>query len=307
MRINFLLVSFLTIQLICNCAFTIKAQPSAPALATPVSIDLKKQTIGEIPFDKSFYFTGDIETKWNINKIIIEIKKNRKIDSAESKKNRKIDSLVVGGKTHFIIIGGAFEKDFLLPDREYTITVTCKASDETIIDMYSFSWGLLAQSSIGDHTKLDFGISYSSTPKAFIGYTSVNIYFTPINDETNLSMIKNVSRNIFLRTSIFIGISPITFSSDTKQDLKNKYGVGNLVCGIAIRSPFYGCYTKGIGKVGQKLLQPMRLSFGEMLYAQVNANPLITKKANKAAFFMGLSYDLNIAKLLGPISKIIAP
>ncbi|MEO5685380.1 MAG: hypothetical protein ABIQ88_22220 [Chitinophagaceae bacterium] len=281
---------------------TLKGQPSAPALAAPVVVDLKKHTIGEIPFDKPYYFTGDLDTSWHVSSITFEIMKGRSGGTYDT-----IETISVGTRTQFTVIAGVVEKDFLLPDRVYTLNVTCRRADGSLIINYSFHWGLLARSKIGDHVKLDFGIAYAPTPKALIGYTSVNIYFTAINDETNLKEIKNISRNIFLRTSVFIGLSPVTFSSDTKQDLKNKYSTGNIVFGVAVRSPFYGCYTKGIGRVGQKLLQPMRLSFGEMLYAQVNANPLITKNANKGAFFVGLSYDLNIASLLGPIAKIIAP
>jgi hypothetical protein len=289
--------------------FDVQAQqagPLSPALATAVSVDLEKHTIGDIPFDKPFYFVGEIKEKSNIHSITFEIAKGRS-SKAEFKTIEKVNP---GSNNQFIVLflPGILEKDFLLPDREYTLRIISMNENEQELKEYSFTYGFLTSSKFGDHTKLDFGVGYAPIPKAFFGYTSVNIYLTPINDETNLQRITSFKRNVFLRMSFFMGISIINFSSDTKQPIKNKYGAGNFVFGIGIRSPFYGCYTKFFhNKVGQKLLQPMRLTVGKFLFKQANANPLIPDDVNKNAVYIGLTYDINIASILGPIGKIIAP
>jgi hypothetical protein len=185
--------------------------------------------------------------------------------------------------------------------------VTALDANEREIPDCTFQYGFVTSSKFGDHVKTDFGIGYAPVPKALFGFTTVNLYLTPINDETDLQLITNVRRNVFLRTSFFFGIAPLTLSSDTKQPIKNRYSLGNFMFGVAIRSPFYGCYTPFNNKVGQKLLQPMRLKFGYLLFKQANANPLIVKDEDKKAFFLGLSYDFNIAALLGPVAKIIQP
>ena len=198
--------------------------------------------------------------------------------------------------------------DFLLPDREYTLKVTATVRGDTGANNFSFTYGFITSSKFGDHVKLDFGLGYAPLPKAWFGFTTVNLYLTPINDETDLMLIKSFRRNVFLRTSFFFGVSPFNFNSDTKQPIKNKYGVGNFVYGVAIRSPLYGSHTPFFtSKVGQKLLQPMRLKFGYFLFKQANANALINADLNKRAVFYGVSYDLNISTLLGPVAKFISP
>ncbi|HEY4147271.1 MAG TPA: hypothetical protein VGM41_00010 [Chitinophagaceae bacterium] len=281
-------------------------QPVAPALATPVTVDLVKQTLTDIPFDKPFYFLGDATNAVGVQTIIFEIKRGRGSKGVYI----PIGTSTVRGSQQFIclFLHGTLGIDFLLPDHEYTIRITSQNAAGANLPDYSFEYGLLITSKFGDHTKLDFGIGWAPSPNALFGYTSVNIYFTPINDETNLKEIQSLSRNLFLRTSLFMGISPILFSSDTKQPIKNKYGAGNFVFGIGIRSPFYGRYTPWFrGKVGQKLLQPMRISIGEFLYKQANANSVINADVNKHSPFVAITYDWNIATLLGPVGKIFSP
>lgn len=286
-------------------------QPTSPSLATSVAVDLDKKTVGDIPFDKRLYLAITIpKTEPPIPAVAgITIEIGQSLSPGAfvlfaASLPRVI--AVSPNSTEYIIFSppAGFVRDFLLPNHGYAIRITAYDAAGNPIPRYSFTHGFLTKTKIGDHTKLDFGLLYSPKPKIVAGYTSLNIYFTAINDETNLIDIHSVGRNILLRTSIFLGISPLQLHSDPAIQIKNKYGIGNFVYGIAFRAPFYWSGMGTTNRVAQELLQPMRLSFGQILFKQANENLLITKDKDKSTFFVGLSYDFNIASLIGPLSKL---
>jgi hypothetical protein len=285
---------------------SVMAQPTTPPLATSVTVDLEKHTIGVIPFDKAFYLVGDVKRDWGIANIELKIKRGRDKDTPF---DESIGRAPVHANNWFRLpfLNGTLEKDFLLPDRTYTIKVISEDANGKVIEQYSFEYGFISSSKLGDHTKLDIGVGYSPQIKGWFGMTSVNFYLAPFNDETDLQKIERFDRNILLRTGFFIGLSPLLFSSETEQPIKNKFGLGNFVYGIVIRSPFYGAYTPINNKVGQKVLQPMHLKLGWLLYKQADANLLIVQDRSKRSFFIGLTYDANILPLLGVIGKILQP
>lgn len=292
---------------------------TSPSFATAIAIDLEKHTIGDVPFDKPFYFSGSLPDVATIKQVKIELCSGRNLTSATLYKVASMTNATgFPGKTVVTLpVTSQNIKqidpslDFLLPNYEYTFRVTVTNTGDTLVQKYSFDWAFYPKTKIGDYTKLDFGIAYAPRIKAAIGVTNVHFYFTPTNDETDLAQIKNVTRNIFLRASLFLGISPVTFSSDTKQPIKNDLGVGNICFGIGIRAPFYWSFLQSNrkdrnNKVGHELLQPMRLIFGELLFKQADPHLLIAKDKRKFAPFVGISYDLNIASILGPIGKLIS-
>lgn len=280
--------------------------PVAPAVATAVPLDIGKRTLGEVPFDKAFYFTGEVKPEWNVKTILCEMAHGHNLTKAVFV---KITQATISANNQFVLPyiskKTAFTKDFLLPDRTYTLKITALDKDGRAIPEYSFTYGIVTSSKFGDHAKLDFGVGYAPKPQASFGATTVNLYLTPINEETDLRDISDWKRNLLLRVGFYAGIAPILFSSDTEQPLKNRFAVGNFVYGIGIRSPFYGWHNVFKNRVGQKLLQPMRLKAGWFLFKQSDANPLITAERSKRAPYVGISYDINIASLLGPIGKIV--
>jgi hypothetical protein len=99
----------------------------------------------------------------------------------------------------------------------------------------------------------------------------------------------------------------LNFYSDTKQPMKNFVGIGNFVYGVSVHSPFYGCYLFSNNQIARKVLQPMYINFGELMFKQADANPLIVKDRNKSSFYVGLSYDFNFSSLFGPLTKLFVP
>ena len=100
--------------------------------------------------------------------------------------------------------------------------------------------------------------------------------------------------------SVFAGVVPLRVHTgvEGKAKIENLTKIGNFVFGFGVRSLFY---WPGFldGSLGRKVFQPMRINVGVMRYAQVNENPLISKKEVKSAFFISLTYDINIGDLLG--------
>jgi hypothetical protein len=93
--------------------------------------------------------------------------------------------------------------------------------------------------------------------------------------------------------------------------MKNAVGLGNPIFGIGYRSPFYGYWRKTPKyhrkSIGLALFQPIRLTFGEMLFKQADKNPLIPKDRYKLTPYIGISLNASIASILGPIGKLLAP
>jgi hypothetical protein len=84
----------------------------------------------------------------------------------------------------------------------------------------------------------------------------------------------------------------------------NQFATGNLIVGIGIRSPFYGCFWKTDSRTAYKVLQPLRLNVGEIFFKQASANSLITVPAQKHAFYTGLSYEFTLSSFFGTVGKI---
>lgn len=253
---------------------------------------------GDVPFDYPFVFTGELK-KTGINKIELRLSNN-----------------VCGcNSTHTVSTWERTTKDedafkltwfsvgcitFLQPFRKYDFSVV--VTDSTGHSREPVSFRVIPRTGVANHAKLDFGLGYAFAPKALVAVTTVHFYFTALNDDTDLKHIHGI-RSFFLRTSLFVGISPLTLASDTEQPMQGRYSVGSLVFGIGIRSPLYP--LMGNGPVARALLQPMRIHFGEMLYRQADANPAIPLSRNKLSPYIGLTYDLNLSSVLGPVGKLI--
>jgi hypothetical protein len=157
----------------------------------------------------------------------------------------------------------------------------------------------------GDYLKADFGFAHVPNINGTIGFTSVHVHFAPVNYDADLGKIASFSKELPMRLSAFFGISPLTIYSDTKVPITKLSAAGNFIYGIGLRSPFYGWY--GEHRIPRTILQPMRLDFGNMVFTQSNASPLITTPVYLQSWYIGMSYDFTLLGLFGPISKLVSP
>ncbi len=161
---------------------------------------------------------------------------------------------------------------------------------------------LRPRSSLADHIKSDFGIGYVPKIKGLVGVINVHFYFVAINNDADLGYGElSRARQVFSRLSLFVGLAPLTFSSESEQEIKNITKLGNLVYGVGIRSLPYWPKRKSFMRL---VFQPMRINVGFMRFIQDDANPLVTDNRYKNAPFVSITYDLNISTLLGPIGKL---
>lgn len=289
----------------------IYAQVPAPAQAKAVDVDIINQQVkGSLPYDVKFELTGmptQVADRLELTSVIEDAGSSGNLISGtitwirqiprngtDDSKAEKFSLLFTNGK-------------YLRPNHRYTFTIV--VSEIVYPGTYNAISTLLitgyTQSSLSDHIKLDFGIGYAPKPQAMIGLTTVHAYLSPINEDTDLadSDLSSIS-HLSQRVSFFAGISPITFSDNTEQGITKKYGLGNFVYGIGLRSIFYSPMFN-TGKVGRIFLQPLRIDLGILNFKQKNKNIAVTGDINKQSPYFSITYDLNIASVLGPIGTLL--
>lgn len=269
--------------------------PAAPVF----TLDAKTyETKGTIPYDKPFILllTGLEAT---IKEIDAEIHEGLQTGKGNLV-GQPISTTISNPSSMSIPI-----MELLKANGQYNFRIDCKNAAGATVQ--HIDYGFTLKTKLGDYIKLDLGLGYAPIIKGVISQTAVHFYLLPINNDTDLRTIKGLGRNIFLRASVFVGISPVMLYSDTRQPIANSSSIGNILFGFAIRSPFYGKHMPFGRNTGWVFLQPMRLNIGEMYFKQDDANPLVVKNRSKQCFYIGISYDLNIAGLLGPVGKLVKP
>jgi hypothetical protein len=166
-----------------------------------------------------------------------------------------------------------------------------------------------AYSKFSDYAKVDFGPGYSAIVKGVFAATGLHLSLAPVNREADLGYLatqgtRGLIKQFPLRASFYMGLSPLMVSSKTESAVKNLTGTGNVVYGFGWRSPFYGYRDASRARA---FLQPMRLVAGWIVFNQNNANPLVPGTRVKQTFYAGITYDVNLNALFGPIGKIFKP
>ncbi len=196
---------------------------------------------------------------------------------------------------------------YLQSNKLYCLLVR-RFSDPKKEDMYQQTVALRTASKFGDYVKLDFGLGYAYRPNVSTLFASIAIhgYTIAINDDTDLAETFGFWRQIRFRTSLYVGIAPVTLSAGTEQDIRPLTSVGNLVAGIGFRGPFYWPNGKPASTRirGKFVLQAMRLNAGLFFFSQASANQAIVGNRTKITPYVGLTYDLSLTSLLGPIAKL---
>ncbi len=225
-------------------------------------------------------------------------------------------SSTLAGQTNTAeIISGIQPKDFFLANRNYCLLVR-RFSDPHASDDKQQAVSVRTQSQFSDYVKLDFGAGYSFLPKALFGTLAAHLYVVPVNDNIDLAEHFNFGRQFLMRTSLFAGIAPVMFSSDTKQDIKPATGVGNVVFGVGFRAPFYypnkkrSFFDFNNGLVLAKdsrlnFMQSIRLNVGWILFKQADSSPLIVRDHPKIAPYISLTYDASLTALVAPIALLL--
>jgi hypothetical protein len=274
--------------------------------ATNVTFSCKTLALSsDLPFDNPFVLiVNDVPTKSMTAKLFFTEGAN--LNSAKFIK----DYNRFGDSFYMIFDFSEFYESnvkgkFLSPGKTYSFRLIFCDSTGREMKGSQIDRSTMTRTKLSDYVKLDFGFAYSPHIVGVFGFTSAHFYLTAINQDADLGKIKGFKRQVALRTSFFIGISPFTIYSDTKQPIDKPSGAGNFIYGIGFRSPLYG-YSYG-NWVARTFFQPMRVVAGNMVFMQKDANPLITQNHIKQSFYIGISFDINIATLLTPISKLYIP
>lgn len=193
---------------------------------------------------------------------------------------------------------------FFKPNRTYVMRVVFFDKQGKYLTHLSRSNHI--RTKFGDYMKSDFGFGYVNMfNPGVIGFASAHVHLYPINYDADLGKIKSLYKQASMRLSGFFGISPLTIYSNTQQPIVPLTKTGNFVYGLGIRSPLYGYY--GQHRVLRAILQPMRLTIGNVVFTQNNASPLISTPEYKQALYFGISYDLTLSTLFSPITKLTTP
>lgn len=117
-------------------------------------------------------------------------------------------------------------------------------------------------------------------------YVGLNIAFRPLDSDIPFKLlVKNRHLKLWQRLTANVGV---TVTSITKTGYRtNLFGNNNVIAGL-----------------GFKFSHVINMSFGAMIYNNVNPNPLLDKKTIGVAPYIGLSVNLKIKDALGEIAKV---
>ena len=199
--------------------------------------------------------------------------------------------------------------DFLKANSNYCLLVR-QQDDRSEPDTTPQFLSLRTSAKLEDYVKLDFGIGYAGTPRSFVGSTTAHFYWFPTNSYTNFKEKFSAGQQIFMRTSLFFGLAPVTLSSNVKQEMKSFSSVCNLVFGVGFRSPFYWARCKDAngltekGEYKKELLQGFRINGGFMAFKQADPSALIKKDYRKFAPYVSFTYDASFSSIFAPIALL---
>lgn len=227
----------------------------------------------------------------------------------------RADSTIAGRSNVASFVSKLDPKDFFLANRNYCLVIR-RDEDKTHADTYQQQVSFRTASKFGDFIKLDFGVGYSSPIKAVIGTASIHIYAKPTNEFVNLAERFPFTQQLLMRTSLFIGIAPITLTSSTKQAITPFSAVGNLVFGLGYRAPtFYPKHKYKTDKNSSALSpqgvyrkdfnQALRINLGFVVFKQANPSPLIDNPLTLIEPYVSITYDTSLKGVLAPIALLL--
>jgi len=285
--------------------------PPIPSFVPSITLDYKDYTVtGDFPYDQAFTLVIINPPEATHAKFYLKESKYDTVAYCEIVEN----AALFHGAFYLPFDDRKFDTTHLQAGKDYTLKITFLnttvfpdgATSTDLVDSIEYSFTV--RSNFGNYVKTDFGFGYVPKVRGIMGFTSAHFYLLPINDDADLARIGNGYRRALLKTSFFIGISPLMLQSDTQQPIIQTFGVGNFIYGLGFRSPLYGPHGLLHGQwLGRVFLQPMRITLGQMLFRQADENSMITKVHNKHALYVGLSLDLNISSAFGAISKLTTP
>lgn len=135
----------------------------------------------------------------------------------------------------------------------------------------------------------DGGLIFTGFQKGFntvTYYVGLNIAFRPMDSDIPFKTLVK-SRHIKWTQRLTANIG-VTLNSIAKTNYRaNLFGNDNVIAGL-----------------GYKFSHVINMSFGGMIYNNVNPNPLLDKKTIGVAPYVGLSINLKIKDALGEIAKV---
>ncbi len=128
-------------------------------------------------------------------------------------------------------------------------------------------------------------------------YPSFHLYFSPVNEDLPLSKYKGVDGAFLKRFSLFAGVTITNLSSDDEID--DAFNGGNPVVGIGYRG------IVPINSLRPRFFDNLRVGTGVIFYKIKDKNPLIDKKRRVRDFFWNITFDLDVAEVIGPVLKVL--
>lgn len=148
-----------------------------------------------------------------------------------------------------------------------------------------------------NHFDTDFGVfmTHHNPGPGYIGAgTNVHFYLSAVNKKERGFRRTSLRDQLFKRVSLFAGLSFVTLQA--KEEVKNRYDVGNPLFGLGIKPRFRGRgeYWNFFG-----------LNAGLVYFQQDAANPLVTDGKIKHAPFVSITGDITLKELLGPLATLL--
>ena len=133
-----------------------------------------------------------------------------------------------------------------------------------------------------NHISMDFGVLYVDAIDKTLSYTGANFYLRPVNRDVPLRQVGGFLR----RFSFLLGVSvsSIQEKQGDRVVLDDLFNARAFVLGAGLR-----------------ISDAVRFNAGALLFQANDPNPLVDDLTTKARAFFALSFDWNIAPLLGKV------
>lgn len=286
-----------------------------PVRAQPVNVDLNMGLSDEgkfttaLPFDKTFTIKGRMTTK--VERVYVWFREKNGLDCQAIYKKDDLFGVWTRNEDHVLAKSGPQEfaltgNKELTPDVKYlfcfNLSTTTDDPDYGIMRPLIEVVGA-APSSFVHHVHQDFGFVWAPKADYFGAASTLHFYAVPVN-----KMALPQGLELEKRISLFVGIvfqklfapgSDIFHPSRDDKPVENLLSIGSPVVGIGIRP--------GFGSTGRYIWQKVvgfRLNFGLVFFNQTDANPLVNEKRLKAAYTINVTYDIELQKLLKPLTGL---
>lgn len=178
----------------------------------------------------------------------------------------------------------------LKPNKEYLFKFYVRAPEVEVVKILANP-----ATSFKDQFDSDFGFLYAPSPGPgyFGAGSNVHVYAVPVNKDQDPADFRGFRDQFLKRVSVFAGLSFLKIKSTAQ--VHHLFATGTPVWGIGVR-PLLS---------RRDLTRLVRLNIGMMHFEQDAANPLLEERVRKRAPFVGLTMDIALKEVIGPIAALV--